>query len=153
VILYPRRIFRDPFRPGHDYAINILVLCDCYTPAGDAIESNTRAPAAAIFAQYPDEVPWFGLEQEFTLFNLDTKTPLGWPANGMPMRPQGPYYCSVGPENYYGRHVTEAVYKACLYAGITISGVNGEVMPGQAEVRRTPTARWIPYNAPIQTSN
>ena len=27
----------------------------------------------------------------------------------------------------------EAHYKACLYAGITISGTNGEVMPGQWE--------------------
>ena len=46
----------------------------------------------------------------------------------MPSRPQGPYYCSVGPENSFGRHITDAHYKACLYAGIEISGTNGEVM-------------------------
>jgi glutamine synthetase len=51
----------------------------------------------------------------------------------MPSRPQGPYYCSVGPENNFGRAITDAMYKACLYAGIAISGVNGEVMPGQQE--------------------
>jgi glutamine synthetase len=73
------------------------------------------------------------LEQEFTLFNLDEKTPLGWPEGGMPSRPQGPYYCSVGPENNFGRAITDAMYKAALYAGIAISGVNGEVMPGQQE--------------------
>ena len=35
----------------------------------------------------------------------------------------------------------EAHYKACLYAGITISGTNGEVMPGQWEyqVNKTTT--------------
>lgn len=27
----------------------------------------------------------------------------------------------------------EAHYKACLYAGVTISGTNAEVMPGQWE--------------------
>jgi glutamine synthetase len=27
--------------------------------------------------------------------------------------------------------VVDAHYKACLYAGINISGINGEVMPGQ----------------------
>jgi glutamine synthetase len=43
VILRPVRIFRDPFRPRSDGVDNILVMCDCYTPAGDAIESNTRA--------------------------------------------------------------------------------------------------------------
>ena len=47
--------------------------------------------------------------------------------------PQGPYYCSIGTENAFGRPVVEAHYKACLYAGINISGINGEVMPGQWE--------------------
>mmetsp|Transcript_33349 Transcript_33349/g.51088 ORF Transcript_33349/g.51088 Transcript_33349/m.51088 type:complete len:90 (-) Transcript_33349:672-941(-) len=83
------------------------------------------------FEGFEDMEPWFGLEQEFTPFNLDTKTPLGWPEGGMPNRPQGPYYCSVGPENNCGRAITDAMYKACLYAGIAISGTNGEVMPGQ----------------------
>jgi len=43
VILRPRRIFKDPFRPRNDGVHNILVMCDCYTPAGTAIPSNTRA--------------------------------------------------------------------------------------------------------------
>ena len=77
------------------------------------------------------------MEQEFTLFNLDERTPLGWPEGGMPSREQGPYYCGVGPENAFGRAITDSVYKACLYAGIEISGVNGEVMPGQQEYQGT----------------
>jgi glutamine synthetase len=133
VILRPCRIFKDPFRPNGK---NILVMCDCYTPQGEPIESNTRAIAMKAFAGHEDEEPWFGLEQEFTLFNLDQKTPLGWPVGGMPSRPQGPYYCSAGPENNFGRAITDAMYKACLYAGIAISGVNGEVMPGQQEYRK-----------------
>jgi hypothetical protein len=42
----------------------------------------------------------------------------------MTNRPQqGPaYYCSVGPENNFGQHLTDAHYMACLYAGIEISG-------------------------------
>lgn len=70
-------------------------------------------------------ITWFGLEQEFTLFNLDERTPLGWPQFGFPTRPQGPYYCSVGPENTFGRHIVEGAYRAMLYAGITVSGTNG----------------------------
>jgi glutamine synthetase len=89
--------------------------------------------AEQAFSGKDDEEVWFGLEQEFTLFNLDERTPLGWPEGGMPSRPQGPYYCSVGPENNFGRAITDSMYKACLYAGIAISGVNGEVMPGQQE--------------------
>ena len=44
------------------------------------------------FGGNEDQEIWFGLEQEFTLFNMDQKTPLGWPEGGMPSRPQGPYY-------------------------------------------------------------
>lgn len=94
--------------------------------------------AEKAFAGKEDEEIWFGLEQEFTLFNLDERTPLGWPEGGMPSRPQGPYYCSVGPENSFGRDITDAHYKACLYAGIEISGTNGEVMPGQQEYQVGP---------------
>jgi len=138
VILRPCRIFKDPFRPRNDGVYNILVMCDTYTPAGDALPTNSRAYAAKAFEGHDDEVVWFGLEQEFTLFNLDQKTPLGWPTGGVPTRPQGPYYCSVGPENNFGRAITESLYRACLYADIEISGTNGEVMPGQQEYQVGP---------------
>jgi glutamine synthetase len=96
-------------------------------------DNTLSRPAEKAFSGKDSEEVWFGLEQEFTLFNLDERTPLGWPEFGMPSRPQGPYYCSVGPENNFGRAITDSMYKACLYAGIAISGVNGEVMPGQQE--------------------
>ena len=38
VIIYPQAVYKDPFRPGD----HILVLCDCYTPAGEPLPSNTR---------------------------------------------------------------------------------------------------------------
>lgn len=138
VILKPQRIFRDPFHPRDDGVDNILVMCDTYTPAGEPLPSNSRAVAAAAFEGKEGEEVWFGLEQEFTLFNMDQRTPLGWPQNGFPTRPQGPYYCSVGPENNFGRHITDSLYRACLYAGIEISGTNGEVMPGQQEYQVGP---------------
>lgn len=43
MILYPRRIFTDPFRPRSDKLDNILVMCDTYTPAGEALPTNSRA--------------------------------------------------------------------------------------------------------------
>ena len=73
-------------------------MCDCYTPQGEPLPTNKRAKAMKAFAGNEDQEVWFGLEQEFTLFNLDERTPLGWPEGGMPSRAQGPYYCSVGPE-------------------------------------------------------
>jgi glutamine synthetase len=126
-------IFADPFRGGD----NILVLCDTMDPKKVPIPTNTRAAAAKLFADKPDEVPWFGIEQEYTLFEKDGTTPLGWPKGGYP-GPQGPYYCSAGTDVSFGRSVMEAHYSACLYAGVTIAGINAEVMPGQWEYQIGP---------------
>ncbi|XP_018485900.2 glutamine synthetase cytosolic isozyme 1-3 [Raphanus sativus] len=135
VILYPQAIFRDPFRRGD----NILVMCDAYTPAGDPIPTNKRHNASKIFS-HPNvakEVPWYGIEQEYTLMQKGVNWPIGWPIGGFP-GPQGPYYCGVGADKAIGRDIVDAHYKACLYAGISISGVNGEVMPGQWEFQVGP---------------
>ncbi|KAF8107347.1 hypothetical protein N665_0123s0038 [Sinapis alba] len=136
VILYPQAIFRDPFRGGN----NILVICDTYTPAGEPIPTNKRARAAEIFSnkKVNGEIPWFGIEQEYTLLQPNVNWPLGWPVGAYP-GPQGPYYCGVGAEKSWGRDISDAHYKACLYAGINISGTNGEVMPGQWEFQVGPS--------------
>jgi len=136
VIIKPRAVFRDPFRPTGD---NILVLTDTYTPGGTPLPTNTRAAAMEVFdKKFPEsDAPWYGLEQEYTLFNLDKITPLGWPAGGYPL-PQGPYYCGAGADRSFGRAISEAHYKACLFAGLEISGTNAEVMPGQWEYQIGP---------------
>ncbi|KAJ9182025.1 hypothetical protein P3X46_006061 [Hevea brasiliensis] len=51
----------------------------------------------------------------------------------------GPYYCGAGADKSFGRDISDAHYKACLYAGINISGTNGEVMPGQWEYQVGPS--------------
>ncbi|KAK1387327.1 Glutamine synthetase [Heracleum sosnowskyi] len=135
VILYPQAIFKDPFRKGN----NILVMCDAYTPAGDPIPTNHRFKAAEIFSHpaVTAEIPWYGIEQEYTLLQKSVKWPYGWPVGGFP-GPQGPYYCGIGADKAYGRNIVDAHYKACLYAGINISGINGEVMPAQWEFQVGP---------------
>ena len=133
VLLKPVRIFKDPFRAVND----ILVMCECLDPQFNPVDSNTYHNAKNIFDQALDEKPWFGLEQEYTLFEIDGITPLGWPKNGFP-EPQGKYYCGAGADRMFGRPVVEAHYSACLHAGIKVSGINAEVMPGQWEYQVGP---------------
>eukprot|EP00488_Nonionellina_sp_1-RS-2012_P002364 TRINITY_DN44_c0_g1_i1.p1 TRINITY_DN44_c0_g1~~TRINITY_DN44_c0_g1_i1.p1 ORF type:complete len:214 (-),score=81.21 TRINITY_DN44_c0_g1_i1:309-950(-) len=56
---------------------------------------------------------------------------------GAPL-PQGQYYCATGVDNAFGRHLSESHLFACLYAGLTVSGTNAEVMPGQWEYQIGP---------------
>jgi len=133
VLLKPARIYADPFRGGD----NIMVMCETLTPKMVPIPTNTRAAAEELFSKNLAAKPWFGIEQEYTLFEKDGRTPLGWPTGGYP-GPQGPYYCSAGTDVAFGRSVMEAHYKACLFSGVMIAGTNGEVMPGQWEYQVGP---------------
>ena len=133
VIIKPRALFNDPFRRGN----HKIVLCDTYRPDGTPLLNNNRQWAKSIFDQALDEEPWYGLEQEYFLFDPKTGKPLGFPEEGLPNE-QGQYYCSAGADNAFGRQVVEEHLEACVYAGITISGVNAEVAPGQWEFQIGP---------------
>lgn len=137
----------DPIRGGE----HILVLCEVLQADGQIHPSNTRARLRTVSEKYANLEPWFGIEQEYTLFR--DGQPLGFPSSGFP-GPQGPYYCGVGIENIYGRELVEDHLEACLRAGIVISGINAEVMPGQWEFQVGPAgplaaadqlwvARWL----------
>lgn len=131
-LLKPVAFVKDPIRKQE----NVLVMCEVMYPDGTPHESNTRAHLREIAAMHADQEPWFGIEQEYTLFESATR-PLGWPEYGFPA-PQGRYYCGVGAENVFGRLVVEEHMEACLEAGITLAGINAEVMPGQWEFQIGP---------------
>lgn len=146
-LLKPVRVVHDPIRGEK----NILVLCEVMNPDGSPHVSNTRAKLREVAARTIEHEPWFGIEQEYTLFQ--GQKPLAWPSEGVP-GPQGPYYCGVGADKIFGRPLVEEHLTASLQAGLTISGINAEVMPGQWEFQVGPVgpleasdelwiARWL----------
>jgi len=148
-LLRPVYFLMDPIRGGD----NVLVMCEVFNADGTVHESNKRAALREISEKYTSQEAWFGIEQEYTFF--DGIKPLGWPDNGFPA-PQGGYYCGVGSDEVYGREIVEDHMDACLLAGINMSGINAEVMPGQWEFQVGPSgplevsdqlwiARWLLY--------
>ncbi|XP_048629715.1 glutamine synthetase cytosolic isozyme 1-3-like [Brassica napus] len=108
---------------------------DAYNAAGNPFQPTRGTNAAKIFSnsKVVSEEPWYWIEEEYTLMQKG----VNWPIGGFP-GPQGPYYCGVGADKAIDRDIMDAHYKACLYAGIGISGVNGEVTLGQWEFQVGP---------------
>jgi glutamine synthetase len=130
-MLKPVFFVPDPIR-GEPH---ILIMCEVFNADESVHVSNTRARLRRISEQYKNQEAWFGIEQEYTLFK--DNRPLGFPQEGFP-GPQGPYYCGVGADNIFGRPLVEAHLEACLKAGLSVSGINAEVMPGQWEFQVGP---------------
>ena len=146
-LLRPVSYLSDPLRGGDD----ILVMCEVFNADGSVHKSNKRAKLRELADKFKAEECWFGIEQEYTFF--DGIKPLGWPDNGFPA-PQGGYYCGVGSDEVFGRDIVEDHMEASLSAGIKLSGINAEVMPGQWEFQIGPVgtprvadelwiARWL----------
>eukprot|EP00931_Biecheleriopsis_adriatica_P106671 TRINITY_DN81072_c0_g1_i1.p1 TRINITY_DN81072_c0_g1~~TRINITY_DN81072_c0_g1_i1.p1 ORF type:complete len:391 (-),score=63.16 TRINITY_DN81072_c0_g1_i1:42-1214(-) len=143
IIIVPRRTYRDPFRSGE----NIIVLADTYMEPkngqeyGEPTKFNARASCAAVMQEAEDmgEDPWFGFEQEYYLLDRETDWPLGWPAGEYPDKDTA-YYCAVGSTKAVARDLIEAHYRACLYAGVMIGGINSEVAPAQWEFQVGPAS-------------
>jgi len=131
-VLKPVRDFRDPLRGGD----NILVLCEVLNVDMTPHESNTRHALVETYNKHQEQLPWFGLEQEYTFMNK-SQTPLGLLEsivdNELNPIPQGPYYCGAGAGLAVGREIVEEHLDACMKADIHVTGINAEVMPGQWE--------------------
>lgn len=183
--LVPVCFIPDPIRNISGTGRDILVLCETYNVDGTPHITNTRRRLSEAVQQYAEHEAWFGMEQEYTLYDKDGKRPLRWPSleeikekikdevsamvrdwdGSSPLKwpegieypaPQGRYYCGVGSDEVYGEEIVEEHTGACLTAGLSLAGINAEVMPAQWEFQVGPLsalevadqlwlARWLLY--------
>ena len=121
-----------------------MVLADAWNAWDDQpAKNNTRAKCAETMDTYRSLDPWFGIEQEYTLMKpgkvgVKPSVPLGFNVDGSEPAPQGPYYTGAGYNVAIGRPAADEHYKLCVEAGVKISGINAEVMPGQWEFQIGP---------------
>lgn len=148
-VLRPVFQCHDPIRGG----TSILVMNEVLFPDMSPHPTNTRAACEEAAGKYASHEMIFGIEQEYTFFK--GSRPLGFPDAGYPA-PQGGYYCGVGADEVFGRDVVEKHLDICLDADLGVSGINGEVMPGQWEFQIGPlpalevsdqlwVGRWLLY--------
>ena len=127
-VLKPVYYCKNPLRttPGNHY----LVVCEVYESDQQPHSTNSRNQLKSFMDKVKTD-PWIGFEQEYTLF--EHTRPLGWPDKGGFPGPQGPFYCGVGASRVFGREIVEEHLELCRQAGLSIYGINAEVMPGQWE--------------------
>ena len=131
VILLPVRYYRCPFRKSPRA---FIVLCSTHYTNLDPLADNHRSNAVIVFNKYKNHEAWYGLEQEYFIYDNQTNQPLNYDIN----IPHTKYYCSVGENTTRQRQLMEEHMDACIYMGIKISGINQEVAPGQAEFQIGP---------------
>lgn len=121
IVLYPVKIYINPFLKELGY----IVICKTSDPL------CTISIAEHIFEKALDknDIPMFGIEQEFYIIDNKTFKPLGWPYG----KEHGDYYCSIGANKAFGRKFLDEAMNLMLRMGLPITGMNFEVAPGQAE--------------------
>jgi len=123
-LLKPVRLYDNPLDEEPN---SFLVMCEVWDSDDKPNFTNHRFELENICITHSNEQPWFGIEQEYTMFK--DGVPLSWPEDGSEPKAQGDYYCGRN----HGEDIVKQHLDACITAGIKISGINSEVMLGQWE--------------------
>ncbi len=140
ILIKPVNIFPNPFIK---WCLSFVVLCECYNKDGTPHQTNTRTKLVETYSQCKNDEPWFGIEQEYVLTELEKNSGLFKPYNWVSMYepgngPQGPYYCGVGGDRCFGRPISLRHLQLCMEMGLKICGTNAEVMASQWEYQIGP---------------
>jgi glutamine synthetase len=142
VILVPVFVCDNPLSQDQDSIKNVtlshiiirkLVLCETFHhDNGMPTLANTRHAAMSIFDVCLEQKPWFGLEQEYFIFDTGQTNDAVYYETTM-------HYCGVGCPHVSHRQLVEEHMTACLHAKLNISGINAEVSKDQWEFQIGPS--------------
>lgn len=141
VILSPVNIIKHPFlKPSTRGGIPILVLCEGYKDLSlnEPINGNDRCEYIQKMKTINAHDIWFGLEQEFFLFDKTTKQPIHW--EEIRHNSQGEYYCGVNRSSLKEHTFIHEFMNKSIECGLKISGINQEVAPCQWEYQIGPVS-------------
>uniref|UniRef100_A0AAV2LPR6 Uncharacterized protein n=1 Tax=Knipowitschia caucasica TaxID=637954 RepID=A0AAV2LPR6_KNICA len=124
--LVPVRIFRNPFSLDP----HKLVLCEAREMDGTPALGNRRQQCLRVMEASEDHKPWFGFEQEY-LLETPEGLPLGWTSPTPPPVVSTVSSAELGLDKVFGRDVCVSHCRACLYAGVRLTGTTAEGLPSQ----------------------
>ena len=132
VILRPIFLCNDPFREKN----HKLAYCGTYDTSGNPLINNHYDNAYSVFdcIETHHYQPWFGMEQEFFIFDSSTNAPINFDIKNT----QGKYYCSIDEHPKKERDIMEEFIERSSFAGINVCGINAEVAQGQWEFQVGP---------------
>jgi glutamine synthetase len=133
-LLYPIALYDDPFNNSTDKVKYMLVLCNnsyVLNNKENGVNYIMYNKLNEISSKLDEEVYLFGFEQEFFIIDKKTGLPVG--INYLDDIKQGDYYCGNGCYNITTRSFIKDSQIKLLNAGISLTGFNYEVAPGQAE--------------------
>jgi glutamine synthetase len=132
IIIKPKMLCIDPIKTNTIENANcLLALCDTYLSDGvTPHNTNSRYIAEQIFNKKLDELPWFGIEQEYFFNSVNN-------SNVCLCADLGEYYCGIQNDKIEQKIVNEHLV-ACIECGLKISGINAEVAKSQWEYQIGP---------------
>ena len=139
VFIRPVRLYPNPFYSQATTPPAYLVLCECLNRDGTPHQSNARSRCADAERMFSGFEPWFGIEQEYMLFDYDGSQPHGWVTPTDPgLGHSAAYYCGVGGDRVIGRGLMDTHMMHCIKAKVSICGTNLEVTASQLEYQVGP---------------
>jgi glutamine synthetase len=115
---------------NHPFLNGKLYLCATYNINNEPLSNNYYEYAKEIFNQNVELKPWFGLEQEYFIYDNNINININNNSNI--------YYCSPINQDQDEVKITTEHLEACIKAGIKISGNNAEVVQHQWEFQIGP---------------